>query len=514
MLTNRSSSLSLLHALLFLFRWQLAVGLSFLWRGLYWIALEVHLIISHMRISHICRYGLRIISIILRTRLPVAVLLWRYRPRIGDCALLILAALMLLSGLGAHHDSDQPAPNADLAIQNTVTPLAESPSVLPSNSKRIHLQLPAGQTLAKVWHSKGLLVQSDSELSEAFRTFFDVRYIRQGQTLDIEMDFAIPATQGSRWRLKAMAIDFSDGYRLRLIPEQDVFGALRFTTHLQDKPIRVPRFAIENTVEGLLLAGNEHARDIPIKQTGRTGAPVYLESLLLFLDRSLESTGGLQPGDLISALYSLPQDGEDLRLLYVRVRQQDNTLEMAHFQQDFDRTGFMYDNNGRAFVMSDWGEPVTAARITSGFGMRLHPIKQYSVMHQGIDFAAPIGTPIRATQGGIILKKQNDPNGYGNWLKIKHKDGFTTLYAHLNSFEKSIRRGYPVEKGQVIGFLGNTGLSTGPHLHYEVAHNGRKLDPRIIMQPEQRLLSPRQRQNIKQVLQQRRDQMQLLLRTS
>ena len=511
MLAHHSFFFSSVHALLFLLRWLLEAGARLLWRSLYWIFLEMHLIISHTRIIRFLRHFSRIMLILLRQRFIIESLQWCYRPRFGDFLLLITAILLMFSGLNVHHDTDQPTFHQEAELQKSSLSTAESLSAQMHHSKQINVRLPAGQSLAEVWHNKGLLVQNSSELSEAFRMFFDARYIRQGQALDVEMEFAIPSGQSNRWRLRSMAIDFTGGYRLHLTPEQDVFGVLRFATHLQDKPIRIPRFAIEDTVEGLLLAGNDHVRGVPIDRTGQTGAPVYLESLLLFLDRSLETSGGLRSGDLISALYSLPQEGEPLRLLYARVRQPDHTLEMVHFQQEFDTTGAMYDDNGRAFVMSDWGEPLTAARITSGFGMRLHPVKKYSVMHQGIDFAAPTGTPVRATQAGIVLRKQIDPDGYGKWLQIKHEDCFTTLYAHLNGFERSIRRGYPVAKGQVIGFVGNTGLSTGPHLHYEVAHNGRNLDPRVITQPEQRLLSPRQRQNIKRILKQRRDQMQILL---
>lgn len=506
MLTSQSLSLRFIQAALFLLYWQGTLLLRLVWRGLYRIGLETHLILSHTRISRCLVYCMRFVRILLQRRLSTPSLLWRYRLRIGDCLVLITVALLLLSGLSAHHDSDQSAFDPG---QNRTPLETESFWRQSGGTQHINIRLPAGQSLAEAWHNKGLLIQNTTALSEAFRTFFDARYIRQGQALDIEMEFA--ATEGDRWRLEAMALDFPGGYRLRLTPERDVLGNLRFTPHLQDKPIRIPRFAIEDTVEGLLLAGNDRVSGVPVDRSGQTGAPVYLESLLLFLDRSLESSGGLNSGDLISALYSLPQEGEALRLLYVRVRQPDNTLEMVHFQQELDSQGAMYDSSGRAFVMSEWGEPVAAARVTSGFGMRLHPIKKYSVMHQGIDLAAPIGTPVQATQAGIVLKMQNDPNGYGQWLKIKHPDGFTTLYAHLEGYAEGIRRGYPVAKGEVIGFSGNTGLSTGPHLHYEIAHNGRALDPRVITRPEQRLLSPRQRQSIKRVLQQRRDQMQLLL---
>lgn len=503
---SHSNLFSLLYAFLFLLRWQVAVILRLVWRILRWTALEVYLGISHTRISRILVHYRRWIKVILKQPLRIQCLRWRYRPRVGDSLLPIAALLMLIAGLDAHYDNDQIILPKNLEMTQIVALMPETTTQ--SENKTLSLRLPAGQKLSEAWHSKGLLVHNSEELSKAFRTFFKARYARQSQALDIEMNFSTP---NEKWHLESMAIDFSSSYRLRLVPAEDVFGTLRFETFLQDKPIRVARFALEDTVEGLLLAGGDHFQGITPDQMGKTGAPVYLESLLLFLDRSLESTGGLRSGDLISALYSLPKNGESLRLLYVRVRQADNTLEMAHFQQDIDESGSMYDDNGRAFVISNWGEPVTAGKISSNFGMRLHPVKKYTVMHRGIDFVAPRGTPIRATQEGIVIKKKYDRNGYGNYIQLKHKDGFTTLYAHLDSFSPDIRRGYPVKKGQIIGTLGNTGLSTGAHLHYEIAHNGREIDPLIIQKAEQRLLSPTQRLNIKRILQQRREQMQELL---
>ena len=506
MSSSHSNLFSLLYAFLFLLRWQVTVILRLVWRILRWTALEAYLGISHTRISRGLMHYRRLIKVILKQPLRIQCLRWRYRPRAGDSLLPIAALLMLIAGLDSHYDNDQfVSPETQQATQTAAfTP----ETVAQSGSKTLSLRLPAGQKLSEAWRSKGLLVHNSEALSEAFRVFFDARYARQSQALDIEMNFSTP---NEKWHLESMAIDFSSSYRLRLVPEEDVFGTLGFEASLQDKPIRVARFALEDTVEGLLLAGGDHFQGITPDQMGKTGAPVYLESLLLFLDRSLESTGGLRSGDLISALYSLPKDGETLRLLYVRVRQADNTLEMVHFQQDVDESGSMYDDNGRAFVISNWGEPVTAGKVSSNFGMRLHPVKKYTVMHRGIDFVAPRGTPIRATQAGIVLKKKYDPNGYGNYVQLKHKDGFTTLYAHLDRFNPDVRRGYPVKKGQIIGTLGNTGLSTGAHLHYEIAHNGREIDPLIIQKAEQRLLSPTQRQNIKRILKQRREQMQELL---
>ena len=122
------------------------------------------------------------------------------------------------------------------------------------------------------------------------------------------------------------------------------------------------------------------------------------------------------------------------------------------------------------------GAPLDVLRVTSNFGMRRHPILGFSRMHQGVDFGAPEGSPVLAAADGVVTVAGRD-GGYGNLLRIRHAGGWATGYAHLMGFAPGIAAGARVLKGEVIGFVGRTGLATGPHLHYEVSFNGVKLDP-------------------------------------
>lgn len=117
----------------------------------------------------------------------------------------------------------------------------------------------------------------------------------------------------------------------------------------------------------------------------------------------------------------------------------------------------------------------TLERISSGFGMRIHPLYKIKQFHSGQDFASPIGTAVYATADGVVEKAEHSDHGYGNNIKINHGFGYETLYGHLNGF--NVKEGQKVKRGSVIGFVGNTGLSTGPHLHYEVIKNGEKINP-------------------------------------
>jgi murein DD-endopeptidase MepM/ murein hydrolase activator NlpD len=123
--------------------------------------------------------------------------------------------------------------------------------------------------------------------------------------------------------------------------------------------------------------------------------------------------------------------------------------------------------------------PVDGARVTSGFGMRLHPLLGYSRMHQGLDFGAPAGTPVLAAGDGVV-EEARWAAGYGSWLKVRHRDGLETGYAHLSGWAPGIDPGAHVRQGQVVAYVGSTGLATGPHLHYEVFDRGERVDPATV----------------------------------
>ncbi|MEQ9145653.1 MAG: M23 family metallopeptidase [Parvibaculaceae bacterium] len=147
-----------------------------------------------------------------------------------------------------------------------------------------------------------------------------------------------------------------------------------------------------------------------------------------------------------------------------------------------------FDEQGRSMRKFLMKTPIDGARISSGFGNRRHPILGYTRLHSGTDFAAPRGTPIYAAGNGTIEMAQRN-GGYGNYVRIRHANGYQTAYAHMNGFGRGIRKGVRVRQGQVIGYVGSTGRSTGPHLHYEVIRNGSKVNPQRIRVPTGRTLS-------------------------
>ena len=131
--------------------------------------------------------------------------------------------------------------------------------------------------------------------------------------------------------------------------------------------------------------------------------------------------------------------------------------------------------------------PINGARLSSKFGMRKHPIDGYNKMHRGTDFAAPEGTPIMASGDGVVLKASWCGGG-GNCVKIRHNSSYSTVYAHLSKFAANIKKGTRVKQGQTIGYVGSTGKSTGPHLHYEVIFNGKRINSQTLKLPSGKIL--------------------------
>jgi len=160
----------------------------------------------------------------------------------------------------------------------------------------------------------------------------------------------------------------------------------------------------------------------------------------------------------------------------------------------FDTKGFEghYDKNGKSIKKALMKTPINGARLSSPFGMRKHPIDGFNKMHRGTDFAAPMGTPIMASGDGVI-KKAGWCGGGGNCVVIRHNSTYQTVYAHMSKFAGGIRSGIRVKQGQIIGFVGSTGKSTGPHLHYEVIVNGKKINSQTLKLPSGKVLKGDQR---------------------
>ena len=171
------------------------------------------------------------------------------------------------------------------------------------------------------------------------------------------------------------------------------------------------------------------------------------------------------------------------------LRDQSNTLYYFDKKKDEGH----YDVNGKSIKKALMKTPINGARLSSSFGMRKHPIDGFNKMHRGTDFAAPMGTPIMASGDGVIVRARWCGGG-GNCIKIKHNSTYSTVYAHMSKFANGMKAGRRVKQGQVIGYVGSTGKSTGPHLHYEVIENGKKINSQTLKLPSGKILKGKSRE--------------------
>ena len=178
------------------------------------------------------------------------------------------------------------------------------------------------------------------------------------------------------------------------------------------------------------------------------------------------------------------------KIIYASMFVNGDELNLYNF--NYNNEEEYYDIKGKSITKSLMKTPINGARLSSSFGMRKHPILGYNKMHRGTDFAAPSGTPIMASGSGTITRARWCGGG-GNCVKIKHNSTYETIYAHMKAFAKGVKEGRKVKQGQIIGYVGSTGLSTGPHLHYEVLINGKKVNSQKLKLPSGKILKGEER---------------------
>ena len=252
-----------------------------------------------------------------------------------------------------------------------------------------------------------------------------------------------------------------------------------------------------------------------------------LNKILIFkegiIDNSLYNTAislGIKPNIIIefARLYGFQVDfqrdiwkGDSFQIIYEQFENNDGSLiesgdiifsnlntqgsDLNLYKFEFGKKEIDYfDENGKSMRKTLMKTPINGARLSSSFGKRKHPILGYTKMHLGTDFAAPTGTPIMASGDGVVTRAQWCGGG-GNCVKIKHNSVYQTVYAHMSKFGRGIKKGVRVKQGQIIGYVGSTGLSTGPHLHYEVIENGKKINSQKLKLPSGKSLKGNERSN-------------------
>ncbi|MBP2300281.1 M23 family metallopeptidase [Azospirillum picis] len=345
------------------------------------------------------------------------------------------------------------------------------------------LSIGRGDTLMDLLAQAKVPANDAHDAVAALRDVYNPRRLQAGQQVTVLFE---PRRSGTR---KFVGLEFApDPLRSVSIARK---GASGFTSTQVEKTVTRKPVAAQGVIRSSLFEAAAEA-----------GVPVgVMMSFIQDFSYDVDFQRDLQPGDRFEILYEklVTSDGVaagDGDVLYASLTLSGEDMPIYRYKTRDGRVDY-YNGDGESIRRALLRTPVDGARITSGFGMRRHPILGFSKMHQGVDFGAPAGTPIYAAGRGVVELAQRS-SSYGNYVRIRHNTEITTAYAHMSRFAKSISRGGRVEQGDIIGYVGSTGRATGPHLHYEVLKGGRQVNPRSIDLPTGEKLDGRELQAFQQ----------------
>lgn len=244
----------------------------------------------------------------------------------------------------------------------------------------------------------------------------------------------------------------------------------------KERPVSIKTYAAKTTIKSSLFA-----------DLGKAGVPTgIINKMIKAYSWSVDFQRDIWGNEDVEVLYETKEteDGQYVRsnrLLYANLKLRRKEMPIYLYEKDKGYPNY-FEPNGQSIRRALMKTPIDGARLSSGYGRRRHPVLGYNKMHKGVDFAAPTGTPVYAAGDGTILRASRF-SSFGNYVKIRHNDTYTTAYAHLHKFAKGIGKGSRVKQGQIIAYVGTTGRSTGPHLHYEVHKNGRHVNPHSVDLP-------------------------------
>jgi murein DD-endopeptidase MepM/ murein hydrolase activator NlpD len=328
------------------------------------------------------------------------------------------------------------------------------------------IEVRPGDTLYGVLVNAGITEDDAKNAVGAIATIFSPRDLRAGQ----EITLNITTASGTRQRdtdPQLIGLSFEPDVTTDVKLTRDDAGS--FVAAAFDKPIVEDNRRAAGIIDSSLFDAAQEA-GVPM--------PVVADLIRTF-SFDVDFQRDIQDGDAFEIVYERMEneDGEFVKsgkILFASLTLSGKSIPVYYFERDGD--GEYFTPNGEAIRKSLLRTPVDGARITSGFGMRMHPVLGYSKMHKGLDFGAPTGTPIFAAGSGTIVEIGRK-GAYGNYIRIRHNGEYQTAYAHMSKFAKGLKKGDKVKQGEVIGYVGATGRVTGPHLHYEIIAAGAQINP-------------------------------------
>ncbi len=360
-----------------------------------------------------------------------------------------------------------PAPDTPIAMLQPRLPLPARTVFEPGMGEAAverALEIRKGQSLIAVLTGAGIHAGDAHGAARELARVMDLRRLRVGETVTVILAGGrAPGAAGALSGLRMKKNAHTEVGIGRLL--DGAFQSFERQRRLQRTPVSVKG----EIASSLYADGVGH------------GAPaaLMLDVFRLF-SYSLDLQRDIHPGDRFELLFDRYSEADGTVADYGEIRYaalHNGGRQMQFYRFETKPGVFEYfDGKGDGVRRALLATPLDSARITSSFGKRRHPILGYSRMHRGVDFGAPTGTPIRAAGDGTVVSR-GWKGAYGRYIRIRHRGGYQTAYAHLSRYAKGSRQGRRVKQGQIIGYVGSSGLSTGPHLHYEVLINGRQVNP-------------------------------------
>lgn len=356
----------------------------------------------------------------------------------------------------------------DKEVLKSVEMLAESEDSSSPAAQEKTIEIAKGDTFSEALNQAGIANTEAQAVIDEIRRHYNLRGLKPGQKFDLTLE---PAETESGYQLASLSFSPDPLKTIEVARNDD--GDL--TSRIDEKQVLKGREARQVTIDGSVYGSADKA-DIPDRITANT---IRLFSYAVDFQRDV------QPGDKMEVLYDSfkTEDGYLAKtgdIIFARMTLGSKQYAFYRYEGQDGHVDY-YTQDGKSIRKSAglMKTPVAFGRVSSGFGQRRHPVLGYTKMHKGVDFAAPVGTKIFAAGDGTI-ERAGRFSSFGNYVRIRHTSGLSTAYAHMSKFAKGIRPGIKVKQGQLIGYVGTTGRSTGPHLHYEVLVNGVQVNPRSV----------------------------------
>ena len=347
------------------------------------------------------------------------------------------------------------------------------------------LTMRSGDTLSAMLQRAGATRDDAAQIVKAVSGVYDPRQIRQGLSFTITLGVpeprialraaALPASTADSDRatrtdrVRVMSLSFRPDVDREIVARRNLDGG--YDAQAIQKKLTAQLYRASGVIDASLFMS-----------TAAAGVPDRVTSNLMRLfSYDVDFQRDIHSGDGFEVFFTryFDENGATVKtgdILFAALTLQGERKALYRHQREPGREPEYFDANGKSIKKSFLRTPIESARVSSGFGMRRHPILGYSKMHKGIDFAAPTGTPVLASGDGAV-ELAGRAGGYGNYIRIRHTADHKTAYAHLSGYARGIKTGVNVTQGQVIGYVGSTGRSTGPHLHYEIMVNGAQVNP-------------------------------------